>query len=277
MTLANERPGLRVCGLRARNSLKRISPRPFDFLETTDSPGNAGCQKTRDTAGRSSDSAVLPYRKIPLTSFNDFGLAEPILRALAEENYATPTPIQAQTIPLVLTGRDVIGIAQTGTGKTAAFALPILNHLYTKRMRPERKSCRVLVLSPTRELSGQIADSFRAYGRHMRPLGGRTRHRRRADQPSDPRSRARRRSAGRNAGPSARSRAISARSRSNQVEILVLDEADRMLDMGFIHDIRKIVAMLPQGAADAVFLGHHAAGNHQARRLDADAIPTASP
>ena len=105
-----------------------------------------------------------------MTSFNDFGLVEPITRALVDEKYVTPTPIQAQTIPLALQGRDVIGIAQTGTGKTAAFALPILHHLHTKRLRPDKKSCRVLVLSPTRELSGQIADSFRAYGRHMRPL-----------------------------------------------------------------------------------------------------------
>ena len=103
-----------------------------------------------------------------MNSFNDFGLAEPILRALAEEKYVTPTPIQDQTIPLLLAKRDVIGIAQTGTGKTAAFALPILNHLAANRVRPQPKTCRVLVLSPTRELSGQILDSFRAYGRHLR-------------------------------------------------------------------------------------------------------------
>ena len=75
-----------------------------------------------------------------MTSFNDFGLAEPILRALAEEKYVTPTPIQAQTVPLALEKRDVIGIAQTGTGKTAAFALPILHHLFANRRRPERKA-----------------------------------------------------------------------------------------------------------------------------------------
>ena len=103
-----------------------------------------------------------------MNSFNDFGLAEPILRALSEEKYVTPTPIQAQTIPLLLAKRDVIGIAQTGTGKTAAFALPILHHLAANRGRPQPKTCRVLVLSPTRELSGQILDSFRTYGRHLR-------------------------------------------------------------------------------------------------------------
>jgi ATP-dependent RNA helicase RhlE len=180
-----------------------------------------------------------------LTSFNDFGLAEPILRALAEEKYLTPTPIQAQTIPLAAQDRDVIGIAQTGTGKTAAFALPILNHLFNKRQRPAQKSCRVLVLSPTRELSGQIADSFRAYGRHTRPLdialaiGG---------VPINRQIRAVARGVEVLVATPGRlldlvnNRAL----RIDQVEVLVLDEADRMLDMGFIHDIRKIVAMLPK-------------------------------
>ena len=203
-----------------------------------------------------------------MTSFNDFGLAEPILRALAEEKYVTPTPIQDQTIPLALQGRDVIGIAQTGTGKTAAFALPILNHLTTKRLRPDKKACRVLVLSPTRELSGQIADSFRAYGRHIRPLaielaiGG---------VPINRQVRALAHGVEvLVATPGRLLDLVNQRAlRLDQVEVLVLDEADRMLDMGFIHDIRKVVAMLPQGTADAVLLGHHAAGDHPARRPDA--------
>ena len=97
-----------------------------------------------------------------MTSFQDFTLNDAITRALAEEKYLTPTPIQAQTIPTVISGRDVIGIAQTGTGKTAAFALPILHRLSTRPRPPARKSCRILVLSPTRELSGQILDSFRS-------------------------------------------------------------------------------------------------------------------
>ena len=180
-----------------------------------------------------------------MTSFNDFGLAEPILRALAEEKYVTPTPIQAQTVPLVLQGRDVIGIAQTGTGKTAAFALPILNRLFEKRQRPERKSCRVLVLSPTRELSGQIADSFRAYGRHIRPLavelaiGG---------VPINRQVRGMSRGAEvLVATPGRLLDLVNQRAlRLDLIEVLVLDEADRMLDMGFIHDIKKIVAMLPK-------------------------------
>lgn len=179
-----------------------------------------------------------------LTSFLDLGLAEPITRALTEERYETPTPIQAQTIPHVLTGRDVVGIAQTGTGKTAAFALPILNHLANNRRRPERKSFRVLVLSPTRELSGQIVDSFKTYGRHLRvsvglaiggvPIGRQIR-------------------ATANgldilvATPGRLLDLMKARAITlDQVEVFVLDEADRMLDMGFIHDIRRVVAALPK-------------------------------
>jgi len=180
-----------------------------------------------------------------LSSFNEFGLVAPITRALADEKYITPTPIQAQTVPLACQGRDVIGIAQTGTGKTAAFALPILNHLFNKRRRSAQKSCRVLVLSPTRELSAQIADSFRAYGRHIRPLdialaiGG---------VPINRQIRTLSRGVEVLVATPGRlldlvhSRAL----RLEQIEVLVLDEADRMLDMGFIHDIKKIVAMLPK-------------------------------
>jgi ATP-dependent RNA helicase RhlE len=180
-----------------------------------------------------------------LTSFNDFGLAEPILRALTEEKYTSPTSIQAQTIPLALQSRDVIGIAQTGTGKTASFALPVLNHLYAKRLRPKRKSARVLVLSPTRELSGQIADSFRTYGRHLQPLeialaiGG---------VPIKRQIRAIARGVEvLVATPGRLLDLVNQCALSlEQVEVLVLDEADRMLDMGFIHDIKRIVTMLPK-------------------------------
>ncbi len=103
-----------------------------------------------------------------LTSFQDLALNDAITRALAEEKYLTPTPIQVQTIPPVLAGRDVIGIVQTGTGKAAAFLLPMLHRLAAQQRLALRKSCRVLVLSPTRELSNQILDNFRAYGRHLR-------------------------------------------------------------------------------------------------------------
>ncbi len=189
-------------------------------------------------------AAASPYEeRDSLGSFNEFGLVAPITRALAEEKYVTPTPIQAQTIPLALQGRDVIGIAQTGTGKTAAFALPILNQLHNKRQRPAQKSCRVLVLSPTRELSGQIADSFRAYGRHIRPLeialaiGG---------VPINRQVRSLARGAEvLVATPGRLLDLVNQRAlRLDHVEVLVLDEADRMLDMGFIHDIRRVVAML---------------------------------
>jgi ATP-dependent RNA helicase RhlE len=178
-----------------------------------------------------------------LTSFDQFGLADPIARALAQERYLVPTPIQAQTIPVALAGRDVIGIAQTGTGKTAAFALPILHHLSQSRARPERKSCRVLVLSPTRELSDQILDSFRTYGRHLQvssalaiggvPMGRQVRALMHGVDVLV-------------ATPGrlldlVRSNAL----RLDSVRYLVLDEADRMLDMGFIHDIKKIIAKLP--------------------------------
>ncbi len=178
-----------------------------------------------------------------MTSFQDFGLADPISRALKEENYHTPTPIQAQTIPIAITGRDVIGIAQTGTGKTAAFALPILHRLLENRIKPQPKTCRVLVLSPTRELSGQILESFNAYGRHMKltsaltiggvPMGRQVRS---MMQGVDVLV----------ATPGRLLDMVQGNAlKLGQVEYLVLDEADRMLDMGFINDIRKIVAKLP--------------------------------
>src|SRR5262249_16306673 len=178
-----------------------------------------------------------------LTSFDDFGLSEPINRALAQENYLTPTPIQRDAIPFARSGRDVVGIAQTGTGKTAAFALPILDRLAADPRPLEKKTCRVLVLSPTRELSGQILESFRTYGRHLRvstalaiggvSMGGQVRALMHGVDVLV-------------ATPGrlidlVRGNAL----RLNRVEMFVLDEADRMLDMGFIHDIRTIVAKLP--------------------------------
>ena len=166
-----------------------------------------------------------------------------ITRALTEEKYLTPTPIQSQTIPTVMSGRDVVGIAQTGTGKTAAFALPILHHLAANPRPLERKSCRVLVLSPTRELSGQILDSFRTYGRHLRvrtalaiggvSMGGQVRSLLNGVDVLV-------------ATPGRLLDLVQSNAlRLGEVECFVLDEADRMLDMGFIHDIRKIVAKLP--------------------------------
>jgi ATP-dependent RNA helicase RhlE len=178
-----------------------------------------------------------------LSSFHGFGLNEAITRAIAEENYAAATPIQQQTIPIVMSRRDVIGIAQTGTGKTAAFALPLLHGLAADPRPAARKACRILVLSPTRELSSQILDSFRTYGRHLRirtalAIGG-------VSMGAQVRSLL-------NgvdvlvATPGRLLDLVRANAlRLDGVECLVLDEADRMLDMGFIHDIRKIVARLP--------------------------------
>ncbi len=178
-----------------------------------------------------------------MTAFLDLGLSEPIARALTDEQYETPTPIQSQTIPEVLAGRDVVGIAQTGTGKTAAFALPILNHLAGHRVRPDKRSCRVLVLSPTRELSAQIVDSFKTYGRYLKPsvalaIGGVN---------INPQIRALANGVDVLVATPGRQldlmqqRAVAL----DRIEVFVLDEADRMLDMGFIHDIRRIVAKLP--------------------------------
>ena len=186
-----------------------------------------------------------------MNSFNDFGLAEPITRALASEQYVTPTPIQTDAIPVVLAGRDIVGIAQTGTGKTAAFALPILNRLHANRKPLEKKSPRVLVLSPTRELSGQILDSFRTYGRHMRlqsalVIGGVPMGRQVRDLMNGLDVLV--------ATPGRLLDLLRANAvRLNQVEVLVLDEADRMLDMGFIHDIRTIVAKLPKERQTLLF------------------------
>jgi ATP-dependent RNA helicase RhlE len=179
-----------------------------------------------------------------LNPFQALGLAEPITRALADEGYTTPTPIQAQTIPQVLAARDVVGIAQTGTGKTAAFALPILHRLAENASRPQPRTCRVLVLSPTRELSAQIVDSFRAYGRHLRPrvalaIGGvNIKPQMRALTPGVDVLVA---TPGRLLDL-LQNRAV----QLDRVEHFVLDEADRMLDMGFIHDIRRIVGKLPK-------------------------------
>jgi ATP-dependent RNA helicase RhlE len=178
-----------------------------------------------------------------LNSFTELGLALPITRALADERYVTPTPIQAQTIPPAMAGRDIVGIAQTGTGKTAAFALPILHQIAGNRKRPEKKTCRVLVLSPTRELSGQIVDSFKTYGRHMNvsvtlaiggvPMGRQVRALMHGVEVLV-------------ATPGRLLDLVQSNAlRLGDVEILVLDEADRMLDMGFIRDIRKIITKIP--------------------------------
>jgi ATP-dependent RNA helicase RhlE len=174
-----------------------------------------------------------------MTSFAELGLAAPILKALDTEGYTTPTPIQSQAIPHVLLGRDVQGIAQTGTGKTAAFALPILHRLMAERRAPIRKGCRVLVLSPTRELASQIADSFRAYGRltgvRTALMYGGVPKARQAKAVAN----------GVDVLVATPGRLLDHMQEGavtvSGTEILVLDEADHMLDLGFIVPIRRIV------------------------------------
>ncbi len=186
-----------------------------------------------------------------LTSFLNLGLSDPIARTLVEERYVEPTPIQSQTIPQVLAGRDVVGIAQTGTGKTAAFALPMLNHFSQHQQRPQPRTCRALVLSPTRELSAQIVESFLTYGRHLRPkvalaIGG---------VPIKPQIRAL--AHGVDVLVATPGRLLDLLEQRalllDRVEVFVLDEADRMLDMGFIHDIRRIVSKLPRQRQTLLF------------------------
>jgi len=177
-------------------------------------------------------------------SFTELGLDPALLKALDAEGYTSPTPIQAQAIPGVMAGRDLMGIAQTGTGKTAAFALPILHRLAADRRPPLRCGARALILSPTRELATQIAESFRAYGRHTGlsvtvMFGG---------MPFRPQVNAMARGVDvLVATPGRLIDHIDQRSVNLAgTEILVLDEADQMLDMGFIAPIRRILSKLSQ-------------------------------
>ncbi|MBS1101751.1 DEAD/DEAH box helicase [Gluconobacter sp. Dm-62] len=186
-----------------------------------------------------------------MTSFAELKLAEPIQKALAEEGYTTPTPIQAGAIPYLLEGRDLLGLAQTGTGKTAAFALPILNHIFSNRRPAPPKGVRALVLAPTRELASQIGESFAAYARHMKfsyavVFGGVGQGRQ---------IEATRR--GVDVLVAAPGRLLDLIGQKyidlSTLEILVLDEADRMLDMGFVRDIQRIMALLPKQRQTLLF------------------------
>ena len=175
------------------------------------------------------------------TTFDGLGLIEPLRLALKAENYLKPTPIQAQTIPLLAEGKDLFGIAETGTGKTAAFALPILQRLSLQRLPRTPGAPHALILAPTRELASQIAERFAAYGRRL-PLrtavifGGVNQH-----------HQVKALKAGVDILIATPGRLLDLCNqrhiRLDKVSILVLDEADRMLDMGFIHDVRKIVSL----------------------------------
>ncbi len=177
-------------------------------------------------------------------TFDSLNIISPILKALQEEGYTNPTPIQAQSIPIILQGTDLLGCAQTGTGKTAAFAIPILQLLSSTKKDNKKRKIRSLILTPTRELAIQIGESFNAYGRHTTLtstviFGG-------VNQ--NPQI-----TALRNgidiviATPGRLLDLIHQRHLSlHDIELFVLDEADRMLDMGFIHDVKKIIALLPK-------------------------------
>ena len=184
-------------------------------------------------------------------NFDQLGLIEPILRALQEEGYSKPTPIQAEAIPALLEKRDLLGCAQTGTGKTAAFAIPILQHMENFRkenpgafQNRHRKEIMGLILTPTRELAIQIEESFRAYGRHL-PLkhlvifGGVSQHAQTEGLKK-----------GIDILVATPGRLLDLINQGfislSHIKFFVLDEADRMLDMGFVHDVKKVIARLPE-------------------------------
>jgi ATP-dependent RNA helicase RhlE len=186
-----------------------------------------------------------------LTDFSRLGLAAPLLHALTKQGYSRPTPIQAQAIPPIMAGRDLIGIAQTGTGKTAAFGLPILHYLAAHPRPAPRNGCRVLVLSPTRELASQIAESFRCLGAGLPlsiaavfggvPYGAQIKALARGLDVLV-------------ATPGRLEDHLDARAaRLGATEFFVLDEADRMLDLGFVKAIRRIIDTLPQRRQNLFF------------------------
>jgi ATP-dependent RNA helicase RhlE len=194
---------------------------------------------------------VRACERFTVTTFKDLGLAETILRAFQQEGYENPTPIQAQSIPALLAGRDLLGIAQTGTGKTAAFAAPILHRLFADGQRAQPKCVRALVLAPTRELAAQIAQSFKTYGRFMRVsvgvvVGGVS-----LGPQRDLLSR------GVDVLVATPGRLLDHLStgalRLDSTKIVVLDEADHMLDLGFVVPIRKILAKLPKDRQSLFF------------------------
>jgi ATP-dependent RNA helicase RhlE len=176
--------------------------------------------------------------------FNSLNIIEPILKAVQEEGYITPTPIQVQSIPIIMEGTDLLGCAQTGTGKTAAFAIPILQLLSANKVYNKKRKIRSLIVTPTRELAIQIEESFKAYGRYTGLtctvlFGG-------VNQ--NPQTSALR--IGVDIVIATPGRLLDLMNQGfvtlSDVEIFVLDEADRMLDMGFIHDIKRLLAVLPK-------------------------------
>ncbi|MCP5285180.1 MAG: DEAD/DEAH box helicase [Burkholderiaceae bacterium] len=186
--------------------------------------------------------------------FTDLGLAEPILRAVREQGYDTPTPIQAQAIPAVLNGGDLMAGAQTGTGKTAGFTLPMLHRLAAQKPARDargRIAIRALILTPTRELAAQVEESVRTYGKHL-PLTSMVMFGGVGMQPQIDRLRK-----GVDILVATPGRLLDHHQQGtldlSQVQIFVLDEADRMLDMGFIHDIKKVLAIVPAKKQSLLF------------------------
>ncbi len=186
-----------------------------------------------------------------MTNFSGLELAQSLLRAIADKGYTTPTPIQGNSIPPLLEGRDLLGIAQTGTGKTAAFALPLLHRLSKNGDQLQNRQPRALILAPTRELAGQIGDSLRTYGRHLRlrtgvVFGG-----------VSIRRQIQTLARGVHVLIATPGRLIDLMNRGDlrrdAVEVFILDEADRMLDMGFIRDVKKITAALPKRRQTLLF------------------------
>ena len=185
-------------------------------------------------------------------SFESLGLMAELLRAVSEKGYSSPTPIQKQAIPLILEGRDIMGGAQTGTGKTAGFTLPLLQRLMSSaKPQTGRRPIRALVLTPTRELAAQVAESVQTYGRHL-PLKSTVVYGGVSINPQKQKL-----IKGVDilvATPGRLLDHVGQRSVDlSKVDILVLDEADRMLDMGFIRDIRKVLALLPSQKQTLLF------------------------
>ena len=186
-----------------------------------------------------------------MKSFSQLDLIEPLLRAVKAEGYDTPTPVQAAAIPPALKGRDVLGVAQTGTGKTAAFTLPILQRLNELNIEPQQNTPLALILTPTRELAIQISESLKTYGKFLRQrhtviFGG---------VGQAPQVKALRRGVDTLVATPGRLLDLMEQGHIylDEVETFVLDEADRMLDMGFIHDVRKVIAELPKKRQTLLF------------------------
>ncbi len=184
-------------------------------------------------------------------TFDKLGLSEEILRAVRERGYSKPTPIQAQAIPVVLEGRDIMAAAQTGTGKTAGFTLPVLKLLQAEQAGHGHRPIRALIITPTRELAAQVAESIAAYGKYL-PMRSTVVFGGVGIQPQIAKLR---RGVDILIATPGRLLDLASQKVANlsKVDILVLDEADRMLDMGFIHDIRKVLALLPKNRQSLLF------------------------